>query len=61
MCKSWCEAILGLIIILFAVWPNSFSKWVFIIAGLVLIWHSFMCNKCKMISMSDSKMSKKKR
>ena len=50
MCKSWCELILGVIILVVAAWPNllgaQISMWVTIIAAAVLIIHSFTCKKC---------------
>jgi len=46
MCKSWCELILGLVIIVFALWQTSFSVWVVLIAGIALVIHSFTCTKC---------------
>ena len=49
MCKSWCEAILAVIIIVFALWDSvyfQFGKWLLVIAGIVLLIHSFMCKKC---------------
>ena len=66
MCKSWCEAILAVIIIVFALWESvyaSFGKWIVVIAGVVLLIHSFMCKKCfgGMGMMNDSMASKKRR
>ena len=47
MCKSWCEAILAIIIIVFAFLDQfSWSKWVVVIAGVILLIHSFSCNSC---------------
>ena len=47
MCKSWCEAILAVIIIVFGLWNIPiYSKWVVVIAGIVLLIHSFTCKKC---------------
>ncbi len=49
MCKSWCELIIAIVVIVFALWENvyaSFGKWILIIAGIVLIIHSFTCKKC---------------
>ena len=46
MCKSWCELILGAVIIIFALWEVSYSRWVIIIAAAILIIHSFTCKKC---------------
>ena len=50
MCKSICEAILGVILVVFALvpalWTAAFSKWVVLIVGVVLLIHSFTCKKC---------------
>ncbi len=46
MCKSWCEVILGLIILLFTFWKTTYSDWVVIIAAVILVLHSFMCKSC---------------
>ena len=50
MCKSWCEAIFAIIILVFtygigAGW-GDWSTWIVYIAALVLLIHSFTCNKC---------------
>ncbi len=47
MCKSFCEAILAVIIIVFALLNIAVvSKWIVVIAAVVLLIHSFTCNKC---------------
>ena len=46
MCKSWCEAILGIIILIFVSWQTGYSTWIVAIAAIVLILHSFTCKKC---------------
>ncbi len=46
MCKSWCEAILAIIILVFALWETTYSQWIVVIAAVVLLIHSFMCKKC---------------
>lgn len=47
MCKSWCEAIIAIVVIVFALWDTwMYSKWVLVIAGIVLLIHSFTCKKC---------------
>ncbi|MEK6846625.1 MAG: hypothetical protein AABY16_00490 [Nanoarchaeota archaeon] len=61
MCKSWCEAILGIIILIFAFWQTDYSTWIVAIAALVLIWHSFMCKKCFAKHEMPMKMAKKKK
>ena len=46
MCKSWCEAIFGVIILIFAFMKTKFSKIGLIIIAIILILHSFSCKKC---------------
>lgn len=47
MCRSWCEAILALVILVFALWDTwIYSKWIVVIAAIVMIIHSFTCKKC---------------
>ncbi len=46
MCKSWCEAILAIVVIVFALWQTAYSQWVLVIAGVVLLIHSFTCKSC---------------
>lgn len=49
MCKSWCELIIALVVIIFALWGAVYAvwgKWVLLIAGVVLLIHSFTCKKC---------------
>lgn len=46
MCKSWCELILAVVIIVFALWQTSVSQWIVVIAGIVLLIHSFTCKTC---------------
>ena len=46
MCKSWCELIIGIIVVVFSLWQTMISEWVLVIAGIVLIIHSFTCKAC---------------
>jgi len=49
MCKSWCEAILAIIILVFTFWKglgDQVSMWIVVIAAVVLLIHSFTCKKC---------------
>lgn len=46
MCKSWCELIIALIVIIFALWQTAWSQWILVIAGIVLLVHSFTCKSC---------------
>jgi len=59
MCKSWCELIIAIVIIVFALWDAmAYSKWIVVIAGIVLAIHSFTCKKC---FVGDMKASGKKK
>ena len=69
MCKSWCELILGVIIIILAFWAdisNAIAKWGIIIVAVLLIIHSFTCKKCftgmgmRGMDMSKGAMSRKR-
>ncbi len=46
MCKSWCELIIAIVVIVFALWQTTYSQWIVVIAGIVLAIHSFTCKKC---------------
>ncbi len=46
MFKSTCEAILAIILIIFALWETTYSKWIILIVAIVLLIHSFTCKKC---------------
>ncbi|MBM3233314.1 hypothetical protein FJZ18_04070 [Candidatus Pacearchaeota archaeon] len=50
MCKSICEAILALVIVVVALVqmqsPQPWALWVIVIAGLVSLVHSFACKTC---------------
>lgn len=62
MCKSWCELIIALVVIVFSLWQTMYSKWILVIAGIVLLVHSFSCKTCFMgnnAGMSKSKNKKK--
>lgn len=61
MCKSWCEVVLGAIILVFAFLNSSYSNWVIIVAAIILILHSFTCDKCFMKSEMPKKVAKGRR
>jgi len=64
---SLTEKIIGVVIIVLAIWPNVIgatnSKWVIVVAAAVLIIHAFKCSACNMPAGSDMKkpLKKKKR
>lgn len=41
-CKA-TEIVLGLVVLVFAFWQTTYSKWVIIIAAALLIIHGLMC------------------
>jgi len=65
MCKSWCEAVLAMVLIVIGLWQLSMAAWVgvawwiVIIVGVVLLFHSFTCKKC--FNGEMTKMPAKKR
>jgi general stress protein CsbA len=48
MCKSWCEAIIAVVILVvaFAFWNTTYAQWIIGIAAAVLLIHSFTYKKC---------------
>ncbi len=46
--KSVCEAIIAVIILVFALafWSSAWTQWVIVIAAIVLLIHSLTCHKC---------------
>ena len=59
-CKM-CESILAILIVVFALWPTPWSQWIVVIAGALLLIHSFACKNCKMCSEHEMMSKKKKR
>ncbi|MEK6760455.1 MAG: hypothetical protein AABX93_00875 [Nanoarchaeota archaeon] len=48
----WLEALLAVVIIVFAYWPTmvfsaNISMWIVIAAAAVLLVHALFCDKCK--------------
>lgn len=59
---NWVEAILAIIIIVFAYVATASSKWVVIIAALLLLLHALFCKKCQMCEpVMDTRHMKKRR
>lgn len=46
MCKSWCEAVFAIIILVFAIWQTTYSRWIIIVMAVILLVHSFTCKSC---------------
>ena len=61
----WCEAIIAIVVFVFALWPTLFglgnySTWIVAIAAIVLFIHAFTCKRCMMCE-EHMMASKKKR
>ena len=62
-CKWW-GAILGLVIIVFSLWtPATWTKWLVVIAGLIVLLHAFGCcgGKCSCETETSKAKPKRKR
>ncbi len=50
-CKH-IHVILGIVIVALALWPNIIgavaSKWIIVVAGALILIHSFKCTECGM-------------
>ena len=52
MCKSICELILAIILIVVSLWQlaasawSGIAMWIVLIVGIILLVHSFTCKKC---------------
>lgn len=59
-CKVY-ESILAILIVVFALWITPWSQSIVVIAGVILLIHSFTCKKCGMCTEHEEMKSKKKR
>ena len=61
MCKSICEAVWAVILLVFALffWGWTYTKWVVVIVAIILLIHSFTCKKCFVGHMPAKEKSKK--
>ena len=55
------ELILGIIILVFAIWETQLSGWIIIIAAIVLILHSKFCMHHEVPEMKETKKKKRRR
>jgi len=55
------ELIVGVVILVFALWQTSFSQWIIVIAAALLILHSFTCKNCGVPASSMASSRKKRR
>ena len=61
-CKcNWVEAILAIVIILFAFVAGSSSKWIIVIAAIILFLHAVICKKCNTCGYAIETHSMKKK
>jgi hypothetical protein len=58
---KWCEIVMGILVIVFALWNVPVSKWILVAIGIILIVHSFMCKMCCCSCEMPSQPEKKKR
>jgi type IV secretory pathway TrbL component len=59
-CK-WTEIILAVVILIFAFWQTVASKWIIVIAAIVLLLHALMCKNCANCDVPAAKVKAKKR
>ena len=47
-CKcNWVESVLAIVIIVFAFTSSGASKWIVVIAAVLLLIHALVCKSCK--------------
>ena len=61
MCKSYCELILAVILLVFAIgfWTWAYTQWIIVIVAIILLIHSFTCKKCFARSMPMKEAGKR--
>ena len=49
MCHScnWVQLVLAALILIFAFWQTVASKWIIVVAAVLILVHSFACPCCK--------------
>ena len=60
----WTEVVIGLVVVIFTLWPQgTWSKWLVVVAGALLVLHAFSCKNCGGICAPEEtgKGKKKKR
>jgi hypothetical protein len=58
--NKWGMAVLPLIVLIFAIWEMAASKWIVIVAAVLMLLHTFGCNDCCSAEVK-SKPKKRKR
>lgn len=63
MCKSICEIVLAVVMVVLGLLPLAASvhKWALVVVGLVLLLHAILCKKCCCNSCEVEKPAKPKR
>lgn len=60
-CNKWWGILLGLVIVVFTLWtPVAWTKWLVIVAGVIVLFHAFKCDTCS-TEMPKAKPKRKKR
>ncbi len=59
-CK-WCEAILSIVIIIFALVKTASSKWIIFAAAVILFIHAIFCHKGNCCSTETKAKPKRRR
>ncbi len=59
-CKM-TEAIIAILVIVFALWVTPWSQWIVVIAAAVLLIHSFACKSCGMGGKADMAMASRRK
>ena len=54
------NVILGLLVLVFTFWQTVASKWIVVIAAVLLILHAFCCGKCMSCETEKPAKSKKR-
>lgn len=55
------QIILGVIILVFALWATAISGWIIVIAAILIIVHGAFCKNCYTMELQKSEAPKKKR
>lgn len=59
---NWVEAVLSVLIIVFAWLQTSYSQWIIIVAAALLLIHTLSCKNCRACGSGNmSKMNKSRK
>jgi len=60
-CK-WIQIVIGLVVVIFTLWPQgTWSKWLVVIAGALIVVHASSCKKCGVCAPEAGKGKKKRK